>query len=86
MEGALSIIKDPERREKICSVVPKLKLAPLRQKTTITGNMNYHNYFLIFSLKVVRGPPMDESPQFYGDYVYARSISTYPRYDGKRGK
>jgi hypothetical protein len=64
VESALSIMKDPERRSKICSVVPKVKLAPLRTKTEIA---------------VIRGPPSDESGQAYGDDAFARTVSTYPR-------
>lgn len=63
IENALSIIKDPKKRQELCSVIPKLKAVPLRKKTEVI---------------VIRGPPDDESEQAYRDFVSAKSVSTYP--------
>jgi hypothetical protein len=55
IDAALSIVKDSERRNSLCNVVPKVKVAPLKNKLEVT---------------FVRGPPTNEEAQQYGDYVY----------------
>lgn len=63
-DNALSIMKDPKRREEITSSVPVLKVAPLKKKIELAN---------------IRGPPSDESEQKYEDFISAKSISTYPK-------
>ncbi len=64
VDNALSIIRDAERRDKLCSVVPAYPIAALKKKS---------------ELAFIVGPPDDESEQVFKDYVSAQSVSTYPR-------
>lgn len=63
VENALSIVKDPKRRQELCNSVPKMKIVPLKKK---------------LELVIITGPPANESEQSYRDIVSAKSISTYP--------
>src|SRR5687767_9191519 len=65
VENALSIIKDPARRQMICDRVPKIRVIPMNTMTPMV---------------TIEGPPDDHSEQKYKDVIAARTVSTYPRY------
>eukprot|EP01114_Cavostelium_apophysatum_P006009 TRINITY_DN171_c1_g2_i1.p1 TRINITY_DN171_c1_g2~~TRINITY_DN171_c1_g2_i1.p1 ORF type:complete len:915 (+),score=253.68 TRINITY_DN171_c1_g2_i1:218-2962(+) len=64
LDNALSIVPDPVARGELLSNIPSLKVLPLRSNTELVNLIS----------------PGDETEVTFGDFVCARSISTYPLY------